>query len=582
MHDYKSLQQTNPANQREDGRSSSIVSERSDEPIAWSPSPSCHRGDGFPVDSSNPEPNHQRVHTPPVARTASRNGSSPAISQSGNSTSDASTDMGLEESVPLVVGEDAYTNDVYDSDANRRKYPSEQDSPMSLRSQRIRQQSQVGKNLPGAREHVAENSSQNDDTIISQTHTSPTSQGLETAKLLQDSEISVAQRSGLGRRLNVCVGSPMSRNFRIDTYSQQSTLSPRSPKPEQDAQAVEVERYSLANSGNYKNLDLAYTSQDQVGENPVVTARRQRREFLQGINDAQDETSGSPHTLVVSLRSPKKEVAPHDSEKLSSSSQAKPRSGKPKSGRIDGNVSPPPTRWSIAPSLVSDSAVNLTSHEQEKRYVSNERMTAIGEGPPLKRRRTELTTNDAHEPRVVTSAEPVLSQEPPEPSRGIFIKFIQSYPDYSAGQSHLRNLCEDIDNLGKNLHKSLWDDYIVCSATRFGEKSGQPYKDFYDEHVEEPTHTKRIINPSTLAVILQSSQTVSMSNKSHASTLATPDSSRRSSVQVHVKNPSGTRRVSSYQSPKLNQASTSSPAHPPSQKRRSLPWQGKRSFPTGS
>ena len=179
---------------------------------------------------------------------------------------------------------------------------------------------------------------------------------------------------------------------------------------------------------------------------------------------------------------------------------------------------------------------------------------AVAEDPAdtMRRERREFFTmrnnQSPKRPRLLTDDERLSPRHPPTPaaighassqqellqppSDDIFVRFISAYQDYDEGRRHFEKMCHEIASLGKGLHKSLWDDYVVRSVTDYDDTLGQSYRDFYDDHVDEPKYMKRVLTPETLRVLLVDSRNRRTSRTSTSSLRSSQQASNRASVQV--------------------------------------------------
>ena len=164
---------------------------------------------------------------------------------------------------------------------------------------------------------------------------------------------------------------------------------------------------------------------------------------------------------------------------------------------------------------------------------------------PNKRPRIEgLAPSESKQP-VLRSAQPspATSIHVDSPQHGtdmdIFVAFVKAYQDYDGGRRHFQEMCTEISELGKNLHKSLWDDYVVRNLADYDDSSEMTYKDFYDDRIDEPLHTNRILNPSNLKLVLEDSRNRRSSRVSIIKDEAVPDTSRMSSAHLAQAEPGG-------------------------------------------
>ena len=104
-----------------------------------------------------------------------------------------------------------------------------------------------------------------------------------------------------------------------------------------------------------------------------------------------------------------------------------------------------------------------------------------------------------------------------EPQRGasrVFSVFTAAYPVYCGDIKHFQGLCRMIRRLNIShglLHRSLWDDFIIrhrrdytlymVQCLQNGE-AVKAYETYYQEDIEEPSYTLRILTPQTLEEVL--------------------------------------------------------------------------------
>jgi len=104
-----------------------------------------------------------------------------------------------------------------------------------------------------------------------------------------------------------------------------------------------------------------------------------------------------------------------------------------------------------------------------------------------------------------------------EPQRGasrVFTVFTAAYPVYCGDIKHFQGLCRMIKRLNIShglLHRSLWDDFIIRHRRDYTLymvqclQNGDPvkaYEVYYQEDIEEPSYTLRILTPQTLEEVL--------------------------------------------------------------------------------
>jgi len=96
----------------------------------------------------------------------------------------------------------------------------------------------------------------------------------------------------------------------------------------------------------------------------------------------------------------------------------------------------------------------------------------------------------------------------------VFSVFTAAYPVYCGDIKHFQGLCRMIKRLNIShglLHRSLWDDFLIrhrrdytlymVQCLQNGE-SVKAYEAYYQEDIEEPSYTLRILAPQTLEEVL--------------------------------------------------------------------------------
>ncbi|KAK3080354.1 hypothetical protein LTS18_002178 [Coniosporium uncinatum] len=95
-----------------------------------------------------------------------------------------------------------------------------------------------------------------------------------------------------------------------------------------------------------------------------------------------------------------------------------------------------------------------------------------------------------------------------------FATFKAAYPNYKGDIKHFQGQCRKIEQLrkdGKAPHRSLWDDYLIRHHQDYREYSigcideaREPmvYETFYNEEIDEPKYTKRVLTPAMLTAIV--------------------------------------------------------------------------------
>lgn len=121
--------------------------------------------------------------------------------------------------------------------------------------------------------------------------------------------------------------------------------------------------------------------------------------------------------------------------------------------------------------------------------------------------------------RVSPAVNDLSKAEGNPPHVGIFSRFKTTYPDYLGTEEHFIGMCKKIHRLlkaGRMEHKSLWDDFVIRHKRDYAEYYQQcmdnaedpnSYERFYQEEIDEPKYTKRILLPTTLGEVIPIDQT---------------------------------------------------------------------------
>lgn len=92
----------------------------------------------------------------------------------------------------------------------------------------------------------------------------------------------------------------------------------------------------------------------------------------------------------------------------------------------------------------------------------------------------------------------------------LYDTFKSTYPNYSGGLEHFSGMCQRINGLlqaERMEHRSLWDDFVIRHRTDYRDyllnctdrgEDPIPYESFYKHHIDEPTHHKHVLTPTTL------------------------------------------------------------------------------------
>lgn len=346
-------------------------------------------------------------------------------------------------------------------------------------------------------------------------------------RLRQNSHLDGAS---LTRLENVPSTTGPSRPGRLVSKVKTKDLIPSSPptssKLKQELGQAQKSRGRSENvTKQIKKSDLGFTSQDVGAEDPVITARRERSNFFkdrarqqrrheEGEGDHKHESSRLPPSY------PNLKQEPQHSPSIVHPSPF-----------LDGLPSPP-----IGGSSRESSPANVrgaSSLEQTHRSPDN-----LGDRaePPAKRQRFNHARQQPGpaqpSPSVASSHSFTSHQRTSNPPADPFIAFVEAYSDYSEGRRHFTQMCREIGSLGKSLHRSLWDDYVVRHSTDYNDSSGLSYIDFYNEHIDEPLYTKRILNPTSLKLILEPPRNIQPSRTSEAPIHDVTLQQARQSLQV--------------------------------------------------
>ena len=258
----------------------------------------------------------------------------------------------------------------------------------------------------------------------------------------------------------------------------------------------------------HRTPNLGFTSQDVCVEDPAIVARRERSKFMHaqgGLRNAAHKDEGRKR--------------PRSPGGVDESDWAK-KNGHASRSQHQAVRFPLTSARRHEPVDVDMSASNHEEGLNGPRPSSSENRQT----PPSKRRRVDETAGrgfSAMPPPSTTSPQVDVSRRSDSDP---FVTFVGAYPDYDGGRRHFETMCEEIGSLGKSLHRFLWDDYIIRHSLEYDDSTGLRYRDFYNEHVDEPIYMKRIINPNTLAVTLELAQAKSAARQSN-------QASRRSFVK---------------------------------------------------
>jgi hypothetical protein len=404
-----------------------------------------------------------------------------------------------------------------------------------------------------------------------------------------------------------------------DTMSvSKSVITQRSPYTHARSSKRPVELESPVQSAMHakrqKSNNFDWDRPSQV-EDPVVTSKRMREEFMEKRKNSRpaahtgNETPTSaqailpPQNQVAQVRSPLNKVKNHEYSYGAQYARAIAGSGPP---ALDASSHVATT---LVPglSLLNDKVSTPNSDQGVMRKATTSRhhetTTLSSDGTPQLRlqssspQQAPISANANAGPRVTSVYIPEATgrpsdaplAEPDAPLSSIASennasrmhnRFKQAYPAYSGDVKHFLGLCRSIQTLhdgSRLLHQSLWDDFIIRHRTDYtayvirciheGE-AAKSYETYYQDEIEEPLYSLRIITSKTLQQVLcdpRSVVTVTTS-ASIPSDVANPASDARSGSARDCRFPSDIIRnhsdsgtsPSAHPSQKLRPASVSS------------------------
>ena len=174
------------------------------------------------------------------------------------------------------------------------------------------------------------------------------------------------------------------------------------------------------------------------------------------------------------------------------------------------------------------------------------------------------------------------SKDPLSTAAVVFTRFKETYPDYHGSLTHFTALCKKIrtlSNMNRSIHRSLWDDFVIRHKQDYSVYMAQceetaedplPYDRFYNEMIEEPKNSKRILTNKSLEDVLSGESGGTSNERVKAM-------SRSSAADSMTRNPS----VDALKPPAIvdltgNQGMDKGENAPPrsknQRKRSSLPW----------
>ena len=299
-------------------------------------------------------------------------------------------------------------------------------------------------------------------------------------------------------------------------------LSPSLPHRSRQQNPVSLHR---STSPKTRKPNLGFTSQDQPGEDPRIVVQRDRRQWRRARASYGEQSPQELRWRAGDHWSPEREPAPVPRHSKSSPHRTTPGAARP-TNSADGTPLIHPNIRDRSLSLHQQPRLNEPIYTRSAADQTTTPNTDGQDEPPAKRQRLD---DDRDNSRSL-AAQPDHS-DARKPFDDPFIRFAGAYDDYEEGRRHFEKMCYEIEALGKNLHKSLWDDYIVRNVTDYEETSGMSYKDFYDDCIEESSHQQRIMNPTTLQAALAVARSRSENRKS-TKRMSSGQSSRRTSLQI--------------------------------------------------
>ena len=136
---------------------------------------------------------------------------------------------------------------------------------------------------------------------------------------------------------------------------------------------------------------------------------------------------------------------------------------------------------------------------------------------PLKLRNRFIGESRGNPQQLDTNKD--LRARPAVEDPNVFQVFRATYPDFQASLGRFVMPCfllQQRVKAGKAVHKSLWDDFVGRFSSDFEKWSyGISFDDYYDEFVDEPAYTKKVLNPLNLqeAIMLDPETIASMQTR---------------------------------------------------------------------
>ena len=579
-------------------RRPSTPSDRSDDPTEWSqscppssPPAGIHEADAVhdnefrPVDSSDPLTKSDAGSSPCQSLPRSNQ----PLSHDAANNSDGSSDSGMDESVPFVVG-DKQPRNGRDFDQTR---------PSRTQAVPVDRGMIVASNL---------------------TNGGPRSPDSAPARSIADRALEKARSSRLQR--DVPSFRPLQSHLEQsdapktdgNTASNEAppravTVQPKIPESNegfQQANALVASTQAHAEVGHgqrSKPLDLGFDDQTSVVEDPAVTLHRERKGFLRDKGTHQQAEEASEDVPMNGSMITKMSLQGSSSVSKPAAHLSHPtqHAWSSLAGALDGPASRPNSREARALAELATPPHKANDLGMMNKYQSSHGQLDEPLEPPAKRRRIDGASvqPDTGSSRSMSAPNDDRSSQKPSPSLTVgadpFAIFVSTYPTYEEGRRHFQAMCKEIQQHGKALHRSLWDDYVIRNANEYEEACGMSYKDFYDEHVDEPIYTKRILNPARLQLVLEHSlkeksvrKPIADDNKLGKVDARKPDQSKDLESEQrrrHKKSPTSADHLGlpeSERSMEVEEDAVPSQANPlRSERRRTLPWQAVSPRPNG-
>ncbi|KAJ9661098.1 hypothetical protein H2201_006648 [Coniosporium apollinis] len=257
--------------------------------------------------------------------------------------------------------------------------------------------------------------------------------------------------------------------------------------------------------------DFGFSQDEPVLQDPAITTRQTRREFLSRSLSASIDTEPS-------LDQPTRTAATEEPTRRTRSTET-----------FDA---PDTSSEESSHSVTSDRV--LTKHLQELDSVSKN-----NHRPPHEvHRSADFLTSGArqdgedrsivadvhvheHQPKLPAlqtspdRASSSLAQQSLSGSTGLFHAFKAAYPEYDGDFKHFIGLCRRIDKLQKAQqmeHRALWDSFVIRHKTHYEQYVLQcmaevenpiPYEVYFKNEIEDLLHNKKILTPATLAAAVR-------------------------------------------------------------------------------